>query len=308
MGASILLVRFRCFWRFISWGVVIVKTWADSRILYVVLQGEFALYREKSKDDNLCDQLKILIPKVKGHEYLVREWPMRSHKLQPDTHYVLNNVVGDRKSAGCHSGRCIPEQNLDLILNVGKGTPQPDQAHITISAPVPLAIEAGLRVSSPNAKVTVSSGGGKPVPLAMCAMPSAITILVYKWYESIPPTLTNNNGDEVKPSGPSANFQSFNLYATSRSKKEEDKAAHKEDAFVKAAALLGVTASIKLNSPNEPKKFYANPLPGLSWAQVNLFLNQIDGKSLDQLISDDAAALALDFIEHGSCGPMTRIE
>ena len=47
--------------------------WSQTRTLYVVLQGEFVLYRKKAPDET-DDTLRILAPLLPEHRYLAGPW------------------------------------------------------------------------------------------------------------------------------------------------------------------------------------------------------------------------------------------
>ena len=118
--------------------------------LYVVLQGEFVLFREKT-DNPDHDTLHILAPYVPGHDYRAGPWLSDWAHIPdlPNDVLTLRNVFGDRKQGTDahllrHHPRSIPEKNPDLLMPCGPETPKPGDARVHITAPIPLAILSGL--------------------------------------------------------------------------------------------------------------------------------------------------------------------
>ena len=67
-------------------------------ILYIVLQGEFVVYRER-RDDAHDDILHIKGARGHGHDYKAGPWLSHWSSVSelPRTHLYLGNAFGDRK-------------------------------------------------------------------------------------------------------------------------------------------------------------------------------------------------------------------
>ena len=276
---------------------------AQSRTFYLVLQGEFALYREPACDPDDDDTLHIMAPEVIGHKYLAGPW-LTDWSKAPELPMVmtLENVVGDRKRNRHHFPRSTPEQNVDIIPNLGPlpvGIPipivgSPPDLRLDILAPMPLAIIPGLVEPSNGVHIVGTGSTGHPFCIPEPPNPTVIPILVYKWFPNVDcedsrPFLWSEDGGvriySSGPSGPRSAFQSLQVYATSPDQVEEEK--HAQEAFAKAAALLGIQASLTAGTgASEPLS--ASPPAGLSFAQINWFLYDIFGLRPDdpRLITD----------------------
>jgi hypothetical protein len=284
-------------------------TYQQSRFLYVVLQGEFALYHQKLHG-SASDRLWIMAPLVDQHVYKAGPW-LTDWYNAPELPYGhrlhLRNVHGEISSDKGHLSRAIPEQCSDIFLKLGRETLTPQAARVVITAPTPLAILAGRLESTPSVVITVMDDYGNPTFPPVPPNPTVIPILVYKWFDGKRPDLWDEDAQCVvaHSGGPSDQFQSMQIYATGLNKEEPD---HAKTAFQEAAKLLGVNASIDwidtIPFPSEP----STPPPGLSWAQINLFLYQIVGLSPDELASDHPVARSAELlasIDSGNCGPTT---
>ncbi len=284
--------------------------WAQTRTLYVVLQGEFALFHQVNEDSK-CDTLRILAPYIKGHQYKAGPW-LTNWKDAPEVPRILSleNAVGDRKRNGEHCARSIPENNLDIIVTVGAERLCPGNARLDISAPMPLAILPGLiETNPPTVEITVKQQNGPDAHPPVPKRPTVIPILVYKWFADSRPYLWDAERCKKWISGgPSDDFQSIHIFASSPCSDDED-IPHAEAAFAAAADLLGQCATINLHGGGSPTLIAATPPAGLSWAQVNMFFSDV--LNLDpcdpQLIADDAEAIKahIDFASSGNCGPIT---
>jgi hypothetical protein len=248
--------------------------WDDTRILYVVLQGEFALYHETADKADDHDHLWILAPEIQGHVYKAGPWvtedgtptdwrrvpEIQCHNLK------LRHAVGDAKSTvdGRHRSGSIPEENVDTFMRVWEQNPgngrsnrrasARELARLSIRVPMPLAILPGLIQTSESVFVQVKEQNGSytypPVP----HNPAVIQILVYKWYKGKRPYLLGETpGSETIrytiESGGSEQYQSIQIYASSESEEQENGRTkrgkrHAQHAFHKAAELLGVNADI----------------------------------------------------------------
>lgn len=295
--------------------------WYQTRTLYVVLQGEFALYRQDSGDENVNDTLRIVAPYLPDHVYKAGPWLTNWEKADELPRVMsLRNAFGDRKQGGRHSARSIPEQNTDIIMSLGEEKPCPQNARLDISAPMPLAILSGLvGVTPPNTKIEVKHPGNSskypPVP----PYPTLIPILLYKWYADSRPYLWDEgcDGRRITSSGPSDDFQSIQIYASSP---YEEDTSHAQKAFHEASRLLGEDAYIEFGGLiGRINLIPATPPAGLSWAQINLFLNcvlEIQKKNpCDPILTRDyvgASELPDCFPKFpatggpsGNCGPIT---
>jgi hypothetical protein len=262
----------------------------DTRILYVVLQGEFALYHEIDKADD-PDHLWIVAPELHGHVYKAGPWvtedgtptdwsrapEIQCHNLE------LRHAVGDAKSTvdGRHRSGSIPEENVDTFMRVWEQNPgngrsdrrarARELARLSIRVPMPLAILPGLIQTSESVFVQVKEQNGSytypPVP----HNPAVIQILVYKWYKGRRPYLWGETGSEsihyTIESGGSEQYQSIQIYASSEKEEQENgrkkhQKHHAQLAFHKAAELLGVNADIDWKDDNAWWEPDGNACPG----------------------------------------------
>ncbi len=215
---------------------------------------------------------------------------------------TLENVVGDRKRNGCHFPRSTPEQNIDIVPNLGPlpaGVPIPVSGspcglRLDILAPMPIAIIPGLVQTANGVCIEERDSNGKPVCTPETPNPTVIPILVYKWFpnpdceDSRPFLSSEDSGIRIYSSGPSgarSAFQSLQVYATSTNQREEE--AHSFEAFTAAAALLGIEACL-IAGKEESVPLFASPPAGLSFAQINWFLYEFWGARPDdpRLITD----------------------
>ncbi|MGO4880431.1 MAG: hypothetical protein ACLP59_06360 [Bryobacteraceae bacterium] len=302
--------------------------WSQTRTLYVVLQGEFVLYRKKAPDNETDDTLRILAPLLPEHRYLAGPWltDWKNAEELP-RRLCLRNAIGDHKDKGTgqHSPRSIPENNTDIIMALGEEAPQPQHARLEIEAPLPLAILSGaIEATDKSVVITVFEPDGgmryPPVP----KYPSVISILVYKWYADHRPYFFNEEYDIEEcrrrwtSGGPSDQFQSLNIYASADNSGWET-AIHAKQAFHAASHLLGVDAEIDWTSASF-RRIPVTPPAGLSWVQINWFLDEIfylnpcnPLLTLDNLdLSDETIEWPPDFDKDAltagpstNCGPIT---
>ncbi len=289
---------------------------SDARTLYVVLQGEFALYHEVAEDPDDDDTLHIMAPYVPDHVYLAGPWLTDWNKADELPQYLnLCNAFGNHKNARRHCTRSLPENNLDLILNVGPPGSIGENAKVHIEAPMPVAILSGLTQATPSVQIEVTNGPGDYSYPAVPENPTVIPILVYKWYGAARPYLEDDDGNTVAesggPDGPGDHldpFQSLQIYATSPI--EEINPQHPKDAFAAAAFLLGVTATIDWKDGRQFAKTQVSPPAGLSFAQINWFLPEVINASRADLKSDENPhpldRLQFAFAGSGNCGPLTH--
>jgi hypothetical protein len=291
---------------------------SHARTLYVVMQGEFALYRKRTEDPH-HDTLHILAPQVQGHLYKAGPWlsDWMDHEYDlPSTPLVLHHAIGDRKQKAMaakmiHHPRAIPERNLDALMGCGPAGSPGSGAAVHITAPVPLAILSGLAETARGATITFASHCGQ---VTRPASPHAATILIllYKWYDDRP-YLADGSG-RIWETGGSEHFQSIHLYASSRDESNET-AQHAKDAFRAAAKLLGQDARIDWPDKSSFFRLPATPPAGLTWAQVNLFLSEVISLRGSRLLEEDFLDLRdakLPFHweptrggEFTNCGPVT---
>jgi hypothetical protein len=255
-----------------------LRDWSRTRTLYVVLQGEFALYQQPSGDNQVNDTIRIVAPNLPAHQYKAGPW-LTDWKNQcelPCRPLTFKNTFGDQKGYdGNHCPHSIPENNTDSILTLGEELPNPEGARLDITAPMPVAILSGLVETTDTVKITVNHGHGgskyPPVP----DFPTLIPILVYKWFVGCSPYLWDEaTCTKWLPGGPSEYFQSLHIYASSACAAEEHNVDHTKAAFHAAAALLGEDATVDWDAAGFPMIF-ATPPAGLSWAQVNLTYSDV---------------------------------
>lgn len=251
------------------------KDWSQTRTLYVVLQGEFALYHQPSGDPDCDDTLRILAPYICDHEYKAGPW-LTDWKCAPELPRVLSleNAIGDHKFSGQHCCRATPEGNLDIFASIGQWKLCPNNARLDITAPMPLAILPGLmEKNGSDLKIEVLKDGEVVKCIPVPPVTTVIPILVYKWYaDSRPYLLDSESGCTWVSAGPSDDFQSLQIYASSPDLADET-TPHAQEAFEKAARLLGVETRINLTGTYPP--IPVTPPAGLSWAQVNLFYSYV---------------------------------
>jgi hypothetical protein len=247
--------------------------------LYIVLQGEFVLFRERTtKPDH--DILHIAAPYVPGHVYKAGPWLSDWENLDelPSTRLHLRHAFGDRKQGAAletlrHHPRAIPEKNTDLLMSCGPEYANFVDARVHITAPVPLAILSGLAETADGVAITFTPPKGRPTVRAAPSHAAVIPILMYEWYDHRP-YLADEDGDCIaKTGGPSDDFQSMNIYASSPV--NEDSPSHAQDAFHRAALLLGENASITWPHSEMFLRLPATPPAGLTWCQINLFFSDV---------------------------------
>jgi hypothetical protein len=294
-----------------------IPTLFDTRILYVVLQGEFAVYTEIA--DNCCDNdhLWIVAPEITGHVYKAGPWvtecgqptdwrsvpEINCHELK------LKRAVGDAKCAvdWRHRSGSIPEENVDTFMGVWEQNPACDlrerrararaSARLCIRVPMPLAILPGLIQTSESVFVQVKEQNGSYTYPPIPHNPAVIQILVYKWYKGRRPYLsggTPGSATRIESGGPKR-YQSIQIYASGEYEEQEhgengengeNRKKHAQEAFHKAAELLGVNADVDWmqhrpkwdpsnNSSEMCQPKAAVPPPGLSWHQINSFLHEV---------------------------------
>jgi hypothetical protein len=250
-----------------------------AKTLYVILQGEFVLYRERVEDSS-HDILHIMAPYVAGHVYKAGPWHSdwkNLEELPRNTRLHLRHAVGDHKQFCSqslkHHPRAIPERNTDLLMSCGPEAPDPSGARIHITAPVPLAILSGLAETTNNAVITFVPQNGCPVARHAPPHSAVILILLYKWYSPRPYLADEEDNYVAEPGGYSEDFQSLNIYASSPT--PEDDPTHAKEAFHAAAKLLGETAYIDWPTDTRFHPLFATPPAGLTWAQVNWFLSDV---------------------------------
>ena len=273
-------------------------SFAQSRTLYLILQGEFVMYYDKDAPRN--QQLRILAPEVKDHCYIAGPW-FGEAEIPLKLNLQLRNVRG---------GKVIPEDLSDTFLKLGVGvTPQYDKARVDIAAPLPLAILPGLMDDTTSVVMTVWDDHDNASHPPVAKSPTIIPVLVYKWYEDEEePFLGSVHGNHQWCAGGTDSYRSIHVYASGREKESDE---HSKFAFKKAASLLGVNASIDW-LPGVPKQStHVSPYPGLAWGQINLVLSQRPGECPDpRMLQDDVdeeikRELALAAADGGNCGPMT---
>ena len=100
---------------------------SQSRTLYVVLQGEFALYHQVTEDP-VCDRLRILAPDMDDHEYKAGPWltDWKNARELPRM-MSLRHAFGDHKDQAAHCSRSIPEENADIFVKLGRRRPLPER-------------------------------------------------------------------------------------------------------------------------------------------------------------------------------------
>jgi hypothetical protein len=294
--------------------------WSQTRTLYLILQGEFCLYTEKSPDHPVSDILHIVAPEIPGHQYKAGPWltDWRNQLQLPPCELKLRHAFGDRKYGGEHSHRSTPEWNDDIITSPGMTTPDLSNARVHIATRMPLAILPGaMEHASDTVTIELFDSSGKVIGTKYVPPnPAQILILVYKWYSEARPYLWSpDTRDAWHPGGPSEDFLSLHAYASSPSIEEEDDPQHAREAFTAAAKILGEIASIDFGDAKF-NALPAEPPAGLAWAQVNLTfahvleLHQTNLLTLDDWMSPNCppALLKTRAKAHGSgssgnCGP-----
>src|ERR1022692_4539336 len=111
-----------------------LHTFKQSRLLYVVLQGEFALFHESTAGKE-PDRLWIMAPYMRYHEYKAGPWLTdwdKAPDLPRDHRLRLRHIYGERKLDTRHCGRAFPENNSDIIMKLGRQRLCPDEARVVI--------------------------------------------------------------------------------------------------------------------------------------------------------------------------------
>lgn len=287
--------------------------------LYLVLQGEFALYREPRQHQE--DLLHIAAPDLDCHSYKagpwLSDWTDAKYDL-PSTPLFLRHASGNRKQACSphmrHHPCSIPEKNSDLLMKCGPEMTALSNPRIQITAPLPLAILSGLAETTTGVTITVTPPGGEPTPHAVPLSPAVILILVYKWYGERP-YISDDSNQSVFESGGPEDFQSIHIYASSPTD-ENDDLKHAREAFEAAASLLGETATICWDPNPRFVRIAATPPAGLSWAQVNLYFNEVLKLKGSPLLEEDFVDIRTTKLpfewenptklgETTNCGPVT---
>src|ERR1039458_9915092 len=113
--------------------------WSQTRTLYVILQGEFCLYRTRNTNGSVSDTLNIVAPNIPGHQYKAGPWltDWKNQAELPCSPMKLKHAFGDRKNGREHSCRAVPESNLDIIMSLGEEAPDPTDARVHITARMP---------------------------------------------------------------------------------------------------------------------------------------------------------------------------
>ncbi len=274
----------------------VLHTWADSRTLYVVLQGEFAMYRAPSGSDEDDDTLVILAPYVECHKYLAGPWLTdwrNTPELPAATPLSLENTFGDRKRNGQHCPRSTPEKNSDIVPNLGALQMQRSAQlaelgpRLRITAPMPLAIIPGLVQTTGGVIIQETDDNHDTKYVAPPPTPTVTPILVYKWFPDVGVPYLSGCREPIYSGPRGSQFQSLQIYATAPNRADEEGFAM--DAFTAAAALLGIKAKLICDSEELSQSICVTPPAGLSFAQINWFLYNIwdldphDGR----LITDD---------------------
>jgi|HubBroStandDraft_1064217.scaffolds.fasta_scaffold08250_1 hypothetical protein len=293
--------------------------WSQTRTLYVILQGEFCLYRQRNPGSSISDTLHIVAPHIPHHQYKAGPWlsDWRHQTEVPCSPLRLRHAFGDRKQGNEHACRAVPESNLDIITSLGIEAPNPEDARVHITARMPLAILPGVAEhASKDVTVEVTSDGvvtSRKVP----TNPTLIAILVYKWYSGKRPYLWSPyTRAQWHPGGPSEDFLSLHAYASSPREEDENNPEHARKAFRAAAWLLGEDAHIHFNGATFTP-VHATPPAGLSWAQVNLLFSQVlrchpfKLLTLDDWFSPSNEPLTAETLKElrsgassGNCGPL----
>jgi hypothetical protein len=245
------------------------------------------------------DTLNIAAPYVEGHAYKAgpwhSHWMSEKHDLSTNP-LVLRNAHGDRKQAHDskkigHHPRAIPEKNTDLLMSCGPEYPALSSPQVQITAPIPLTILSGAAETTQYATITFTPpNGGNPTTRPAPPHAAVITILLYKWHGERPCLVDESSGCSWETGGHSDDFQSINIYASS--KVDEDCPQHAKDAFAAAAKLLGETAYIDWPNGTAFHRLPATPPAGLKWPQVNLFFSDVL-----KLTDEHSPLLDADFVD-----------
>jgi hypothetical protein len=275
--------------------------------LYVILQGEFAVYRErKPTSDDVLHILAPDLPPKNPHVYKAGPWHSKwQHmpELPPNARLYLRHAIGDRKQGAkpermSHHPRSIPEKNTDLLLSCGPEHPNPAGARVHITAPIPIAILSGVAETTSGAMSTYIPDNGKPVNVPVPPQAAVILILLFKWHGKRPCLSDHEHdheGQRVWKTGGPKEYQSIHVYASSRT--DENDPGHAQQAFAAAAQLLGQNACIKWPEGAKFRRFAAIPPAGLTWAQVNFFLSEVIACQNCQDCKDCPGILDSDFVD-----------
>jgi hypothetical protein len=224
--------------------------------LYVVLQGEFALFSDK--DAQPGEELCIQAPKVEGHTYIAGPW-------MGETHIATGRKLNLRQARG---GSAKPEDFSGLFLTFGKVKSKPEGAQVDIRASLPYGFLPGLREDASNDRISLVEGD-QETAILQPKNPAVVSILVYKW--EVGTEMPGLFGDAGKwLAGPSFGCLSLHIFASGRTLESDD---HAVEAFKAAGSLLGL--KLKANLAGGSQSMPSSDAPaGLIWPQVNLLLCQ----------------------------------
>jgi len=260
---------------------------------YLVLKGEVMIFHDTKKKS-----LLLLAPEVPAHVYMAGPWlsPMRIPK---GSRLRLENVK---------PGKATPEDHKEFLLRLPNAKPQSDLARFEIEAPLPRTILAGALQDASNLKITVQTDQGwEPLPQKP-EFTCLAAILVYDWDGSNEPLLSDpRSGVTWTCGGKLEGLRSLHVCASAERGKDENDTGHARQAFIKAAAALGVTADIAFDG--DAAFTPTVPPPGLNFLEINaayyetLQLGQALGEILEGGPGEIPKIQARKF-QDGNCGPI----
>ena len=232
----------------------------DTKTLYLVLQGEFAVYG--SQEEN-C--LHILAPDLEDHVYLAGPWLGEATIPKNTSLQLTPNVCSGNAVTKC------------LLTSVGVGTEDPRGARFHLTTPWPSKFISGVQEQTFPGEVI--DAANNCTPILQQSFTSLILLLEYQYNGENPALISNNVawGPSTWPAGFRSGYGAIHLYATADSREAEEDEGHSRRAFREASSLLGANADVrsndlKCNGTRQVK--YAEPPPGLTRQQVNLLLWQ----------------------------------
>jgi hypothetical protein len=265
--------------------------------LYLVLKGEIAIFH-----DAHARCLRLLAPEVPQHVYSAGPWmsPLRipkSHRLK------LSNVC---------AGKATPTGCEDFLVRLPNAKPVYDLARFSVEVPLPRKILAGGVQDAHKVHITIKTGDiWEPLPQKL-KFTCLSAILVYDWdpKQKEEPRLEDlDNHNLTWPCGGKlGDFRSLHLGASGERDQEEGDTEHARDAFIRAAAVLGVTADIAFNGGGEFSP--TMPPEGLAFLETNAsyFETLKLGQALGEILQGGRGVIpdihqTVHLID-GNCGPI----
>jgi hypothetical protein len=260
---------------------------------YLVLKGEIGIFTDKAKG-----YLRLLAPEVPVHAYVAGPW-LGEAQIPRHSVLQLENVV---------AGHATPADYPDFLLILPHTEPHPERSYFEIIVPFPKAILPGAEQDASGMKVTVINDDGSTELIPMPDQTCLAAILVYEWDGTNEPFLSDSKSGRKWLSGGKLHFyRSLHVCASGETEEEEESLPHAQIAFHKAAAALGVDATIDFGGGGNITP--TNPPQGLSFHEINLsYFETLElRQALGELLEGGPGVIPtvgpLHFLG-GNCGPI----